>query len=152
MAINGVYPAAAFGASSANTAASKAGTDKLSTRDFLRLMAAQLQNQTMFDQTDNSQFLAQLAHFSTLSKLSELARTIKASTAISLLGKNVTVPDGSGGYTTGIVSSVGMQDGVPYVRVNDTYYSITDLLEIENKVAAGGLTQRKTKKGDRNEN
>ncbi|HHW24114.1 MAG TPA: flagellar hook capping FlgD N-terminal domain-containing protein [Bacillota bacterium] len=130
MSTNGIYSVTA--AAAAANASSKFGTDKLSTSDFLRLMAAQLQNQTMYDQTDSTEFLAQLAQFSTLSQMAELASTLKVSTAISLLGKKVTVhaPDFGGRNVTGYVTGVSMQDGVPYVKVNGTFYSIADIIEV----------------------
>ena len=132
MATNGIYSVNAGASAYGTQRSSKVGTDKLDTSDFLRLMAAQLQNQTIYDHIDSSEFLAQLAQFSTLSMMGELTNAIKANMAISLLGKNVMVPapDYSGGYRSGTVSGITMEDGVPYVRVNDTYYSITDLLEI----------------------
>lgn len=126
MAINGVYSATA-GASTAP----QGRTNNLSVNDFLKLMAAQLQNQSLYDQTDNSEFLAQLAQFSALQQMTELALAAKINTAVSLLGKKVTVSDYyTGGTITGIVSSVGMSDGVPHVKVNDEFYQLTDLLEI----------------------
>jgi Flagellar hook capping protein len=97
-------------------------------------MAAQLQNQSMDDQTDSSQFLTQLAQFSTLSMINELTSTMKTSSAISLLGKEVAVTDTSlsQGYKTGTVSSVGLSNGVPYLQVDGEYYMLSDLLEIGN--------------------
>lgn len=136
MAIDSIYNVSAYSAYTNNR--SKVGTDNLDTSDFLRLMAAQLQNQSMYDQTDNSQFLAQLAQFSTLTQMTELASAVKANTAMSLLGKEVAVPDGANGVIIGVVSSVGIQDGTPYLRVNDTYYSLSDILEVSTPEAASG--------------
>jgi len=126
MAINSIYSTSA-GAGIAPLGRS----NNLSVNDFLKLMAAQLQNQSLYDQTDNSEFLAQLAQFTTLQQMTELAIASKINTAVSLLGKKVTVPDYyTGSIKTGIVSSVGMNDGIPHVKVNGEYFPLTDLLEI----------------------
>jgi flagellar basal-body rod modification protein FlgD len=126
VAINGIYSTTA-GASTAP----QGRTNNLSVNDFLKLMAAQLQSQSLYDQTDNSEFLAQLAQFTALQQMTELALATKINTAISLLGKKVTVSDYyTGGIKTGTVSSVSMSEGIPYVKVNGEFYPLSDLLEI----------------------
>jgi flagellar basal-body rod modification protein FlgD len=99
-------------------------------------MAAHLENQNMFDEIDNTQFLAQLAQFSTLTQINELTSVIKTNTAISLIGKEVTIPavDGSNNFKTGTVDKVGYTDGVPYIFVDGSSYLLSDVVEIKNPV------------------
>src|SRR3982751_6672031 len=46
--------------------------------DFLKLMTAQMQNQDPFNPVDNTQMVAQMAQFSSLSGISEMNTTLKA--------------------------------------------------------------------------
>jgi flagellar basal-body rod modification protein FlgD len=50
---------------------------QLGQEDFLRLMTAQLSVQDPFDPVDNSQMIAQMAQFSSLGGISEMAATLK---------------------------------------------------------------------------
>jgi flagellar basal-body rod modification protein FlgD len=137
MAINSVY-AMTPGANVANVS-NRSSTDTLGVDDFLQLMAAQLQSQSMYDQTDSSEFLAQLAQFTTLSQINELTSATKTNLALSLIGKEVAVPDDTSfrGYKTGFVTSVGLSEGVPHIQVNGKYYLLSDLLEIGNGTQDG---------------
>jgi len=107
----------------------KSGVEDLGINDFFKLMAAQLQNQSMFDTVDNTQFLAQMAQFSTLSQISELTNTIKSNMAVSLLGKTVTVGAG-GGAITGNVGQVSYNSGTPMLLVDGEYYGLGDIIEV----------------------
>ncbi|NWO96190.1 flagellar hook assembly protein FlgD, partial [Escherichia coli] len=75
--------------------------------DFLALMTAQLKNQDPFAPVDNSQMVAQMAQFSSLSGITEMSTTLKSiagklgattlNDAIGYVGKNVLV-QGSTAY------------------------------------------------------
>ncbi|MDR1574052.1 MAG: flagellar hook capping protein, partial [Clostridiales Family XIII bacterium] len=56
----------------ATTAASSKDDQSLTMDDFFQLMVAQLQNQDMFNPTDNSQLLNQMAQFSMVNALSDM--------------------------------------------------------------------------------
>lgn len=74
----------------------------LGQQDFMTLMLAQLQNQNPLDPMENTEFLAQLAQFntvsgietmnSTLSSLSDQMNSFRVATATNLLGHQVLVP------------------------------------------------------------
>src|SRR3954451_15317394 len=64
------------GASTPTVAA--AGSQTLGQADFLKLMTAQMQNQDPFNPVDNTQMVAQMAQFSSLSGISEMNSTLKA--------------------------------------------------------------------------
>ncbi len=80
----------------------KASSDNLGQKDFLTLMAAQLQNQDPFAPMENGEFLAQMAQFSTVSGLETVNQTLagisdqiggnRIATASSLMGQHVLVP------------------------------------------------------------
>ena len=91
---------------------------------FLRLLTAQLQNQTPLEPVDNESFMNQMASYSSMQEQRELntnmlklldyqgllARIQSLSEGSSLLGKEVTYADADGDPQTGRVSSVFVND------------------------------------------
>ncbi|MDT8405734.1 MAG: flagellar hook assembly protein FlgD [Methylococcales bacterium] len=83
-------------------AAKSAEQGQLLQEDFLKLMTTQLSNQSPLDPADNSQFLAQMAQFATVSGIQDLQKSFtefagaissnQALQASSLVGKNVLIP------------------------------------------------------------
>ena len=88
------------GTTGAATTAKKA--DTLGQADFMRLMTEQLANQDPLKPLSNSEFVAQLAQFSTVQGISDLNTTVNGFTAsltgdqvlkgASLVGHSVVVP------------------------------------------------------------
>ena len=76
-------------------------TAALGQKDFMTLMIAQMRNQNPMEPQDNTQFIAQLASFQTLTAMEEMSTALKAlaqvselASASSLVGRTVsaTVP------------------------------------------------------------
>lgn len=108
------------GSSTPNVSTSASQT--LGQADFLKLMTAQLQNQDPFNPVDNTQMVAQMAQFSSLSGITEMASTLKTiaakltgtstSDAMAYVGKTV-LTEGSTAYartTGGIAGAVELDD------------------------------------------
>jgi len=109
----------------------------LSMTDFFELLCAELQNQSMLDPVSNSEFIGQMAQFSTLTKIEELTAANQMSYAVSLLGKSVTVSstDETTGDTqtaTGTVDNVAFSDNVAYIEIDGGYYLASDVIEVES--------------------
>ena len=113
------------GTTGAATTAKKA--DTLGQADFMRLMTEQLANQDPLKPLSNSEFVAQLAQFSTVQGISDLNTTVNGFTAsltgdqvlkgASLVGHSVVVPSESlalpaSGNATGLVMSPGARIGL----------------------------------------
>ena len=95
------------------TAATPAASAAVGQQDFLTLMLAQMKNQDPLQPTQNGEFLAQLAQFSTVSGIDKVNSTLtsfgagmqdfRIGSAANLLGRqvlvsgNVTRPDATGG-------------------------------------------------------
>jgi flagellar basal-body rod modification protein FlgD len=84
-------------------------TPTLNYDDFLQLMVAQLQNQDPLNPTDSSQFMSQIAEFSSVeqsinanSKLDQLLVNSNISQASTMIGLTITGTDG----TQGVIQSV----------------------------------------------
>lgn len=145
------------------TAINESKQDKKSTNDvtdsnmFLKLMLKQMEQQDPTEPTDNSQWLAQMAQYSTLeamnnlnssfgdvsNKLSSLNDSINSSNIISqtlsLVGKDVTVSvpvlNDQGKVTSyqdvkGTVDEVSFDNGAGKINVNGKTYSISDISSI----------------------
>ena len=116
------------------TATKKSGSD-LSMDDFFQLLTAQLKNQNMMDPVDNTEFIAQMAQFSTLSQMKELSAATQTTYAVTLMGKTVTVSvtDDTGvtKQHSGTVDSVSFENGVPRLNVGGSSYAITDIKSIK---------------------
>jgi flagellar basal-body rod modification protein FlgD len=109
--------------SAASTASSALGKD-----DFLELLVVQLQNQDPLNPLDDKEFIAQLAQFSSLEQMSNVASGIEALTetvsrqdslsAVSYIGKNV-VAEGN------TVSKLDSGITPVYFTLNDTAATVS---------------------------
>jgi flagellar basal-body rod modification protein FlgD len=103
----------------------KAPTNQLGKDDFLKLLSAQLQYQNPMDPMDNTQFVAQMANFSTLEQVTNLAtaqagltKTMTAQQSIELIGHTVSYVDSNDVSKTGKVSSVETAGGTPSLTID----------------------------------
>lgn len=128
----------ATGLSTAGTQMPSTGqTTTLGQNDFLQLMMDQLQHQNPLSPDDPTQYVSELAQFSSLEAMTNVATSSQnsasqsASTeALALVGKSVTYTDASGPGQTGTVSSVqftssgptltiGSETGIPLSQVTE---------------------------------
>ncbi|WP_454260236.1 flagellar hook capping FlgD N-terminal domain-containing protein [Pseudoxanthomonas mexicana] len=130
------------GTTGAATTAKKA--DTLGQADFMRLMTEQLANQDPLKPLSNSEFVAQLAQFSTVQGISDLNTTVNGFTAsltgdqvlkgASLVGHSVVVPSESlalpaSGNATGLVMSPGA--GKVTFEITDASGVVVDTIEAD---------------------
>ncbi|MBC8062236.1 MAG: flagellar hook capping protein [Clostridiaceae bacterium] len=126
-------------------------TGELDKNSFLRILVAELSNQDPTQQKDSTQYIAQLAQFSSLEQLTNLNNNISFSGATSLIGKDVLInqTDNEGNAIMGTVKGVSkngdsltvtlqlMQngkpvltsDGKPYLQDFD-YKNVVEVAEI----------------------
>ncbi|MBD5139479.1 MAG: hypothetical protein HDT24_09245 [Ruminococcus sp.] len=98
---------------------------------YLKLLVAQMQNQDFNNPMDDSEVLAQMAQYSMLEGIKNMTQQSSISYATSLVGKVVTVDDGTGSYT-GMVESVTVIKGEPYLMVDGMSYKsdkVTDIVQ-----------------------
>lgn len=126
-----------------NTTEVRKTGDKLGKDDFLNLLITQLKNQDPSSPMDNTQFISQMATFSSLEQMvnigKQLDKIIETNTKNSLvsgselIGKQVTWKDEDEQEFTAIVKSVLMKDGQVQYEVNDdngTKLTADQLIEI----------------------
>ncbi|MCI5752679.1 MAG: hypothetical protein MR038_09400 [Oscillospiraceae bacterium] len=111
-----------------------ADADSASYLDFdgyLKLMVAQMSNQDFNDPMSDSEFIQQMASYSMMEAISQMNEQSQISYAASLVGKAVTVNDGSN-VETGLVESVIISDGKYQLLINGTKYDsdkVTDIVD-----------------------
>ena len=93
----------------------------ISQQDFLQILLTQLTDQDPLKPMDNTEFVAQLAQFSTLEQTQELSDTVTnslatqtASQAVAMLGRTVTTTSG----TSGIVTAIDFSGTSPLLTLN----------------------------------
>jgi flagellar basal-body rod modification protein FlgD len=96
--------------------------------DFLRLLITQLSHQDPLSPMEDREFIAQMAQFSTLEQMTNMATDFArltamftASEASGSLGRNVEIADGDR-LVQGTVRAV-TRGGVPQVMVNGVFYN-----------------------------
>lgn len=96
------------------TPAPKEQTDIFSSDGFLKILAGQIKGQNPLEPMKDTEFIAQMAQFSQLEQMTNLAKDMKAlalsgqlSQGASLIGKNVTyLPEGAPAPISGTVESL----------------------------------------------
>ena len=92
---------------------------------FLKILVAQLKMQDPTKPTDSSQFMAQMAQFSTVEQLTNMAKTssdaasaAKVDQSVGLLGRTVTYQGSDGLQVSGVVQHVDITTAGPTLTVN----------------------------------
>ena len=115
-----------FSNSVASQTATAAGSQSLDENDFLQLLTQQLQNQDPLQPQDNTQFIAQMAQFSTLQETNTTNQQIERINAASYLNQTVTIEPSAGAATvTGTVQAVDTSGNDPKLVVNGTEYALS---------------------------
>lgn len=102
--------------------------------DFLMLLVTQMKYQDPLEPESNTEYVAQLAQFSSLEQMQNLNSTATNTSAYTLVGKQVRIREtsdtGAEREVQGMVEYVKMQNGKPYVSVNGEMYSYDDIVEV----------------------
>jgi flagellar basal-body rod modification protein FlgD len=96
----------------------QAPNGQLGKDQFLKLFVAQLQHQDPMNPMQDSEFMAQMASFSTLEQITNLAAANDRNTAIGLIGRTVTYTDKDNVAHTGVVEKVTTKDGTQTLTVD----------------------------------
>lgn len=100
--------------------------------DFLKLLITQLSNQDPTSPMENTEFIAQMAQFSSLEQMTNMNQEfakmnsmLVSSQAVGTIGKTVDITLGDT-KTTGVVEAV-TYGANPRVRVNNMYYDMKQI-------------------------
>ena len=113
----------------------RVASQELGKDDFLKLLITQLSNQDPTSPMENTEFIAQMAQFSSLEQMTnmstgftKMANLLNSSEAVTTIGRVVDVVSGES-TVTGTVSAVTRGDN-PQVVVNGIPYSMEQINKI----------------------
>lgn len=139
---------ASTSASSTNTTKTT-GSNSLDKNAFLKILMAEISNQDPTSQNnDPTQYVSQLAQYSSLEQMTNLNDTMTLSGASDLIGKNVQFnkPDATGKNIEGIVKSVSKNGDLVTLNVQVAgssdlqQYSYSDIVTINPEATASTAT------------
>jgi flagellar basal-body rod modification protein FlgD len=122
-----VPPVTGTGTQTSSTSNTSATSSLLSKDQFLQLMMAELQNQNPMspNSSDPTQYVTELAQFTSLEQQTNTAQSTaqsaaadQATQALALLGHTVSYVDPSGNSGTGVVQKVDFTTSGPTLTVN----------------------------------
>jgi len=107
----------------------------VSENTFLTLLITQLENQNPLSPQDSSQFVSQLAQFSSLEQMTNMNTSMTQvldNSVTGLIGQNVTVADSSvqSGFITGKVTGIVYYANGPAVQVDGTNFPMSAVQNI----------------------
>lgn len=116
---------------------SAANNEFVSQNTFLTLLITQLQNQDPMNPQDSSQFVSQLASFSSLEQMTQLNTNITSvldNSVTGMIGQTVTVADSTtqSGFVQGTVSGIVYYADGPAVQVDGKNYPLSVIQNIGN--------------------
>lgn len=110
--------------------------------DFLKILVTQLQNQDPAQPLQDREFIAQMAQFSTVEQISNMAKYQKLtyeelsgqhSSLADLsnwIGKEIQWGPDSSSLQTGVVDAVRLRDGIPYAEVKGQQIPIEQIIRV----------------------
>lgn len=117
-----------------NTVFTNKQTQDMTSQDFLELMMVQLSNQDFMNPVDDTQFLSQMAQFTTMQQTQEMANLFKQSYVLSLVGQNVTAAkfkvNGEIDTATGIISKISLLDNEYLLYIGDKAFSLDQIMSL----------------------
>ncbi len=113
----------------------KTGSDSVDKEQFLNLLVTQLKYQDPTSPMDNTEYVSQLATFSELEQMQNVAKSSEVNRATSMVGSLVTVEylNETTGVTTeitGKVDYVSVSGSKVKVSVNDQLYDLSDVKKV----------------------
>ena len=108
------------GATGATTSSSVSNPAAILGQDgFLQLLVAEMQNQDPLSSSqDPTQSVTQMAQFSSVEQLTNLAQSSQQAQSISLIGHTVAYTDSDGNAGSGVVDAVTFNSGSPVIDVS----------------------------------
>jgi flagellar basal-body rod modification protein FlgD len=120
------YVVAPSGTTTANNAYSALGKD-----EFLQLLVTQMQYQDPLNPTSDTEFIAQMAQFSSLEQMQNLNNNFSVYKAYELVGKEVSGTV-NGNVIEGVVEAVRNQSDGQYAVIGDSLLSIDKITKVKN--------------------
>ena len=136
MEINAYNTSSLSSISGVNNLNVETSDESLNMDDFLNLLVAQMTNQDVMNPMENTEFISQMAQFSSLQAMTDLSDISTQGQVTSLIGKNVVVASynskGEMEVQEGLVQRVTIFGGETKLYVNDNEYDYSNVMEIKD--------------------
>ncbi|MCM1272230.1 MAG: hypothetical protein NC225_00835 [Clostridium sp.] len=113
------------------SAQSETSQNELDKDAFLQLLVTQMQYQDPLNPGDSTEYMSQLAQYSSLEATMNISNTLEKGNALNLVGEyvimNTTNASGKTVQISGLVEYATVKDGDVLLSINDTYYPAEDL-------------------------
>ena len=110
-----------------STASERIPTKTLGQEDFLKLLVTKMSQQDPLNPKDETDFIAEMAQFTSLEQTKGLVNSMQTMQASSLLGRVVEVQPDNQETITGKVSAVIVEAGTPKVIVGENEYALDQI-------------------------
>ena len=114
-----------------STKKAEAGNNDLDKEAFLQMLVTQMQYQDPLNPSDSTQYMSQLAQYSSLEATMNISSTIEQGNGLNLVGQyvimNTTDSAGNKDMVSGLVQYATVKDGEVLLSINDSYYPAKDL-------------------------
>jgi len=132
--------------STTNKTTSSTTSNNISKDEFLKILASQLSNQDPMNPTSSTDFIAQMAQFTSLEQMQNLNATFSSNQAYNLIGKNVlatvTNEDGTSKQIYGQVTGVTHENNTDYLSVGGYQVQVSAINSVFNDSSMDGtITQ-----------
>lgn len=115
--------------------------------DFMKLLAVQFQQQDPLKPKEDTEFIAQMAQFTSLdqtkamvAQMTQLGTAQQLTAANSYIGRQVTLDAGDDQLVTGVVSGVEVTNGTPRLIIGDLTYDLSSVRLVEPAPVAPSST------------
>ena len=144
---NGTITNTAYKTAAEQKAEKEKVNNDLDKQAFLKLLVAQMKYQDPMEPTDNTEYVSQLAQFSSLEAMNNMGQSVDLQRATGLIGKVVTATtsDSVTGVTkeeTGSVQFVSQSGSKTYLTINGNQYELGEVSKVwdDTYAAAYNLT------------
>ena len=128
------------------TAIRPTGKQQLDINDFLKLITVQLTSQDPLKPMEDTQFISQMANFTSLEQMRDLSKNFASFTsgqridsAQNYLGKIVGITNKDGSIS-GEVTSITVKDGAPRLMIGGVGYDPANVVSVVPKPVSTGPT------------
>ena len=97
---------------------------------FLKILVAQMTSQDPLNPKSDTDYVAQMAQFTSLEQSKSMSGDMALLQANSLLGRTVSLNDDQGQPVAGVVDAVDMTSGTPQIVIGGNSYSLDHLVAI----------------------
>ena len=138
MSVNSTPPTSNTPGTAPTSAASAADKAMLGKDDFLKLLVTQLQHQDPMNPVDDTDFMGQMAQFTSVEQLTNMATSIQlmstasqSTQSIALIGKTVSWKKEDGTSGEGVAQSVSFADGKISITVGDAQIAPNEIESVK---------------------